>query len=779
MVVESRPESGFAADPLVEPPPELSPEDAVELADRLFGVEGEATPLDSERDANFRMDARGAAFVLKVYNRAEPDAVVDMQTRAMLHVAATDSELPVPRLRPTRDGELYGAVDVAGHRHAVHLIDFLPGERAEPETFDLDALRRFGSTAARVGRALRGFFHPAADRGLLWDMRHAGRLRALLADVEDRDHAALATRALDGVERRLLPALPGLRAQVIHNDLTYDNVLVDDERAVTAVVDFGDTTHAPLLCDLAVSLSSFCTVDGLFDRVEAFVRGYGEVTPLEEEEAELLADAVSARLLASALIAAWRVRSFPANADYITAFGPRTLEVLGLFDELGPDEARRRFRRAAAPAVLSVQIQPPRRPGIDLVERRRRAFGPAMHAPTYTRPLHLVRGEGVWLFDADGRRYLDAYNNVPAVGHSHPRVVGALTAQARRLNTNTRYLHETALELAERLVATMPAGIDTCLFVNSGSEANEVAWRFATTVTGGTGALVTSWSYHGVTTVTTDLSSSEWAGRRPEYVETLEAPATYRGGEARPAVVEAVQALADRGHEPAALFVDAAHTSNGIFPDAPGWLTAAADGIRAAGGYLVADEVQAGFGRLGAHMWSFEADGVRPDFVTLGKPMGNGHPVAAVLMRSEIAEEFARYGPAFFSTFGGNPVACAAALAVLDVIEEDRLVEHAAAVGMELRCGLDEIAGRHEIVGDVRARGLLAGVELVEDSATRHPATRAARDVLDGLRERGILVGVTGPHGNVLKIRPPMCFGSEHAALLVSALDETLGQVRP
>lgn len=768
MVAEPRSRRDVGADPLVEPPPDLGPDDASEIAARVFGVKGIANRLDSERDANFRIDAGSRSFVLKVYNAAEREDVVDMQTRALMHVAATDPGLPVPRLAPTRDGALVGAIERDGRRHAVHLVDFLPGVRADPETFDLDALRAFGSTVARVGRALRGFFHPAADRALLWDMRHTGRLRPFLDDLDDAAQRALAARALARVEGSLVPALPALRAQVIHNDLTYDNVLVDRERRVTAVVDFGDTTHAPLLCDLAVALASFCTADGLFDRAEAFVRGFGEVTPIEAAEAELLADAVVARLLASALIAAARVRAFPENADYITAFGPRTWSILEVLDELGPETVRARFRLAAEPAVLARAAAHTRAPLDELLERRR-IFGPAMLALTYRRPLHLVRGEGVWLFDAEGRRFLDAYNNVPAVGHCHPRVVQALTAQARLLNTNTRYLHETALALAERLVATMPSGLDVCLLVNSGSEANELAWRFATTVTGGTGALVSSWGYHGVTSVTTDLSSSEWiGGARPAYVEAIEPPG--RGNDdARRAVETAARALGGRGHRAAALFLDPVHTSSGIVTDAPGWLSAAASAVRAAGGLFVADEVQAGLGRLGTYLWSFESDGVEPDVVTVGKPLGNGHPVAAVVTRSAIAEKFARHGPPVFSTFGGNPVSAAAALAVLGVIAEERLVENAASVGAHLHAGLRELGRRHRLIREVRGQGLLAGVELVDGGC----ADRA----LNGLRERGVLVGVTGRRGNVLKIRPPLVFRRDHADVLLEALDVVLGEL--
>ncbi|MDQ3890176.1 MAG: aminotransferase class III-fold pyridoxal phosphate-dependent enzyme [Actinomycetota bacterium] len=781
-------EDPLAPGPLSQAPPQLSLEDASTLAAEHFGVDGRAARLESERDANFRIDADEAAYVLKVYNAAERAAVVEMQEQAMLHVAAADPALQVPRIVSTRRGDLHAPVALDGRMHLVHLTTFLSGERAEPDRFDGPALHAFGALVARVGRALRGFFHPAADRQLLWDLKHASRLRALLGSVADPARATVAARALDRFEERVLPALPILRAQVIHNDLTYDNVLVDADRRPVAVVDFGDTTHSPALFDLAVALASFTRGADVFERVSEFVRGYGESAPLDAEEAELLADAVSARMAASVLISAWRARQFAENVDYITAFDAGTWPVLERFDELGAAKLRRRFRRATASALAwRPPVSPrPSQPADELVRRRRRAFGAAMSPPSYDRPLHVVRADGVWMHAADGRCYLDAYNNVPVVGHSHPRVVAALAAQARLLNTNTRYLHETALELAERLAATMPPYLDTCLFVNSGSEANELAWRLATGVTEGTGGVVSRWAYHGVTAVQTDLSPSEWAGERPSYVELVQPPDGYRGAHRRndagwelrhaESVRDAVAALAERGHPTAAMFADAGWTSDGIFTDAPAYLDAAASTVREAGGLFVADEVQTGFGRFGSSLWGFATAGADPDFVTLGKPMGNGHPVAAVVTRAAIAEEFARLRTPIFSTFGGNPVACAAALAVLDVIEEERLLESASDVGAYLRSGVETVAGRHPLVGDIRGRGLLLGVDLVDDQEARTPATGAARAVVNGLRERGVLVGLTGRDENVLKIRPPLVFGREHADRLVEALDDVLAE---
>jgi 4-aminobutyrate aminotransferase-like enzyme len=392
------------------------------------------------------------------------------------------------------------------------------------------------------------------------------------------------------------------------------------------------------------------------------------------------------------------------------------------------------------------------------------------------------------MFDSDGRRYLDAYNNVPAVGHGHPRVVEAIAAQAGRLNTSTRYLHEVVVELAERLVATLPRGLDRVVFVNSGSEANDIAWRIATAATGRRGAIVSEFAYHGVTEATADLSPEEWQPGQPSpgHVQRVPAPDGYRGRDRREDagwaersarhVEEAVATLAGRGAPLGAMFADCAFTSDGVLCPPPVYLRNVGRSVREAGGLLVADEVQAGFGRYGDVLWSFEASGIEPDLVTMGKPMGNGYPVAAVVTRSDLVDPFAK-ATGFFSTFGGNPVGCAASLAVLDVIEEEGLMANALEVGHHLRARLRELMDRHRLIGDVRGRGLLVGVDLVRDRGTREPAGREARAVVNGLRDRGVLIGATGPAESVLKIRPPLVFAREHAELLVERLGETLASL--
>ena len=770
-------------------PPSFDVADGARLAAELFGVAGEVTALGSERDQNFRvLDPRGDAFVLKISNADEDPAVVEMENETVLHVARTDPELPVPRLVPTREGGVTTwasstGLDGVERRHLVRMITFLEGHHAEASELSDPALEAFGRTVARLGRAMRGFFHPAARRVLQWDVRHALELRPLLTDIEDPSRRALVERTLDAFEDRAAPVFERLRAQVIHGDVTLDNAVVDEAGHVTGILDFGDMSHTALVVDVSSLLEALMERDDPFEAGPHVVHGYRSVTPLEDEELELLPYLLAARASTSVTMAAWRLVRFPENEAYIRNW-EGAWPILEAIHELGFDEASRQLRDA------------PRRRGAhgasvtdELIARRASVLGPALLPLSYERPLHLVRGEGVWLIDADGRRYLDCYNNVPVVGHAHPRVADAVARQARLLNTNTRYLFDSVVELGERLLATMPDGIDTISFVNSGSEANDLAWRLLTNATEGTGGIVTEFAYHGITTAIAALSPEEWGrGGQPRHVELIPAPDGYRGryratddgwAERYAAHLdEAVASLGARDVRLAATYVDGGFTSDGILAPPPAYLRGLVERTHRAGGMFVADEVQAGFGRFGDVMWSFEAGGIDPDVITLGKPMGNGVPVAAVCTRRGIAERMAETG-SYFSTFGGNPVACAAALAVLDVLEDEQLQARALDVGGYLREQLGELALQHAAIGDVRGHGLLLGVELVRDRDTREPDAETTDRVANGLRDRGVLVGTTGLADDTLKIRPPLPFSREDADLLVGTLDDVLRQVVP
>ncbi len=415
-----------------------------------------------------------------------------------------------------------------------------------------------------------------------------------------------------------------------------------------------------------------------------------------------------------------------------------------------------------------------------LIERRARLLGPAYRL-FYEKPLHVVRGEGVWLHGADGKRYLDAYNNVASVGHCHPHVVGAIARQAATLNTHTRYLHEGVLDYAERLLATMPAELAHAMFTCTGSEANDLAMRIARAHTKATGLIVTRNAYHGVTASIAEASPSLGQFvRLGDAVRTVPAPDSFRiapeatGKAFAAGVREAIADLMSHGLRPAALMVDTVFSTDGIFTDPAGFLAEAADAIREAGGLFIADEVQAGLARTGDAMWGFQRHGLVPDIVTMGKPLGAGHPLAGLAVRPDVLAAFGRESR-YFNTFGGNPVSMAAGNAVLDVIEREGLLANAQKVGGHLRAALTRLGAKHALIGDVRGAGLFVGVELVSDRATKSPAAAQTARVVNGLRERGVLLSSTGPQANTLKIRPPLVFSQDNADLFVETLDVVLG----
>jgi 4-aminobutyrate aminotransferase-like enzyme/Ser/Thr protein kinase RdoA (MazF antagonist) len=725
-------------------PPRFTADEAARIAAEVFGVHGSASDLGSERDQAFLLDDGGAGRVLKISNSGEDPSALELEEAAIAHVMAIDPGLPVAR--PLAPRATFGD-------HFVRLFERRLGRKGGPELDDT-AVRHLAGVHARLCLALRSFFHPAAGRELLWNVRAAPRLRPLLDNIAEPDRRALVARTLDRFDERVLHAWPQLRAQTVHGDFNLDNLLLDGRDRVAGILDFGDCCHSALAADVAVALASLLRgrpLDDAFRVARITLDGFTSRLPLEQLELELLGDLVAARLAAIVSISAWRTRRFPENADYIEAWDADSWLLLELFDELTPEEVAHELGARRAPTATQ-----------ELVPRRNRALGALLTPLTYARPVHAVRAEGVWIHEPDGRRVLDAYNNVPVVGHCHPRVTEAVVRQTRLGAVNARYLADPLVELAERLLATFPpeAGLDTVLLVNSGSEANDLAWRLAAGITGRAGVLVTEHAYHGVTEATTALSPEDWPpDSPPPHVVRIPPPGS---GADLAAALDTT--LGELDGSLAATFLDGSLMSDGIYTPDGSELRLLLEQTHAAGGLYVADEVQAGHGRLGPGLWSFARHGIAPDVVTLGKPMGNGYPVAAVVTRTELAERFP-YAGRTFSTFGGNPVAASAGLAVLDVLEDERLPERAAGVGERMRAavaGLD----RKDIL-EVRGSGLLAGVRL--------SSSQLAGRVADELREEGILVGRTGKHDDVLKIRPPLVFTDEHAQLLVSALDRVLG----
>jgi 4-aminobutyrate aminotransferase-like enzyme len=642
----------------------------------------------------------------------------------------------------------------------------------------------------------------------------------MLAHVQPPDLRRALSTALDPLQQ-LLPQLRGLRSQAIHGDCHGQNLLVNDAGdACVGIIDLGDMIHAPLILEIAVTMAELLS-DGVasFEELPELLAGYTAVQPLERADVEVLYNLIAARIAVGVLIQTWRDQNAmrakaptaregvgpgaapPASPRAVTAANA-SAAALDALAARGKGPLTQEWLEAAG--IASVSVSRGRAVSADLIRRRHNALG-ANSELSYDQPLHLVRGEGVWVYTADAERLLDVYNNVPHVGHAHPAVVAAITNQAKRIASNTRYLDMRIIEYVERLTATLPPDLDACLFVNSGSEANDIAWRMAKSHTEHEGALVMKYAYHGITDAVTALSPAISANA-PPHVEQLAAPTSpgalsttaaantpanpnarpataaantgsanvlatgYPGAAAETDVANAIARLDSRGFKPAALVIDSALTSTGIFDPPPTWIAPIASAVRKAGGLIIGDEVQFGLGRSGSHFWGFTRRGYHPDIVTLGKPVGNGYPLGVVVTRRSLLEKFQR-DTGFFSTFGGNPVAAAAGLAVLDVLDKERLVENARTTGDYFIRRLRELAESQSIIRDVRGCGLLIGVELPDRAITKR--------VVNGLRERGVLIGSEGPLGNVLKLRPPMPFHMEHVEIVIDALTSTLSADRP
>jgi 4-aminobutyrate aminotransferase-like enzyme len=635
----------------------------------------------------------------------------------------------------------------------------------------------------RLNVALGSFYHPAARANdHPWDTANCLRFQPLTKHIVDVSVRKTVNMVFDRYREHVKPRLDATRHQVIHQDGHPGNVLVDPENPehVVGLIDFGDMVYGPVIADLAVIpdiTESSC--DSWLDVICHTAIGFDAAFPLQENEVDLLFDVICARNALGATVVAARNalhQDQPRHMDSNTFF----TEALDQLLTIGAESASREIRRACRFPATLVSVDED-----DLLAKRQQFLGKnATHF--YERPMHFERASGTFLYSTDGQRYLDCYNNVPQVGHCNPHVVRAISRQAAALNTNTRYLYSSILEYAERLTDKLAPHLDACIFVNSGSEANDIAWQMAKVATGRLGGLLMEDAYHGITGPIREFSPGHPDTRLADHLQGLIVPDPYRGRyrEGTPDIAAAYAADTDRaisdlassGYEPAAFMIDSALCSSGV-PDTPGdYLREVEKRVRAAGALMICDEVQSGFGRMG-QWWGHELHGIKADFVTMGKPVGNGHPLGVIVTTTEILERFTEK-TGLFSTFGGNTVACAAGNAVLDVIEREELIEHGREVGEYLRSQLRKLAQTQPLIGDVRGFGMLAGLEFVTDRNARTPATNETVRLLERMRQRYILVGNEGRDGNILKLRPSLVFQHEHVDLLVDALDGALEELR-
>jgi 4-aminobutyrate aminotransferase-like enzyme/Ser/Thr protein kinase RdoA (MazF antagonist) len=765
----------------------MTADDAEKTVLEHWGLEAKAHALAGEIDRNFVLvTSGGERRVLKVAPTDTPLEAVECQVSALEFLAETPVAGLVPRVIRARSGDTLVQLENGEGPCWARLVSYLDGTplvnlNDRPPQF----LEGVGRALARLDLALRGFDHPGAHRALIWDIEHADRHASSAERIEEASRRALVERHLDHYRAHVKPRLAGLEHNVIHNDANDHNLLVSSDAGgrptLAGLIDFGDIFHTITVAEPAISCAYLMLDrdDPLSDAAR-LVAGYHAVRPLAQSEQALIFDLIVARLCASVLIAAYRRVAEPDN-EYLQISVQPVWRLLERLSKMDREQAARKLEDACAPAT------PPKRTAREIIAVRKSHLGRNLSL-AYSEPLKIVRGRGQYLYDDGGRRYLDLVNNVCHVGHCHPRVVEAAHRQMAELNTNTRYLHDNLAEYALRLTATLPEPLSVCYFVCSGTEANDLALRLARAHTGSKELIVLDHAYHGHSPSLVEISPYKSEGPGGEGLAThahkVPMPDPYRGPHLGPfaglryadEVRAAISGVEGSDRKLGAFIAESLIGCGGQVVPADGFLAAATDLVHAAGGVTIADEVQVGFGRVGTHFWAFGTQHVVPDIVTLGKPIGNGHPMAAVITTPEIAASFDT-GMEFFSTFGGNPVSCAVGLAVLEVIEREDLQHHALETGGRMLEGLRELRERHPLIGDVRGLGLFIGIELVRDPETLAPAGTEAALVVNEMKWRGFLLSTDGPFHNVIKIKPPMVIQPHDVDATLTALDEVLGMV--
>lgn len=762
-------------------------EGALEAAVRLWGVSGEIEELPGDRDRNFRVGAGSEAIVLKITDA--PADELALASEALERLGRAGGSLAVGQALKTKAGEPWALVEGAdGRTHKAWAVRWLDGvPLAYAGTRAPGLLGQLGEELGRARVALDGWDHPALERGLKWDLRRglevAGAHEASLSCPAER---RVVREALASVEVALSLSASTLRVGVIHGDANDHNILVGESDPASrpcGLLDVGDIDKSWILAEVSIAAAYLLLEEE--DPVQAlveFVSGYHRTDPIPKEELGLVFDLARLRLCVSVTIAAEQRAEEPEN-EYLSVTARPALLLLSALQRLDSGAVHAALAEACGLELCS----PTREGGANLLERRRSLLGPNVSV-SYEDPLEIVRGEGRYLFDSSGRGYLDAVNNVPQVGHCHPRVVTRASEQMALLNTNTRYLSGVRMSFVERLLSTLPSELEVAYLVNSGSEANELARRLVRAHVGEGDWVVLDAGYHGNTGALVDLSPYKFGGPGgagcPEHVLVAELPDRHRGrwgyevsdAGSRYAedVVRLLDESAERGRSAAAFMAEAIPGCGGqlVLPD--GYLSACYEAIRSKGGVAIADEVQVGCGRVGSHWWAFETQDVVPDIVTIGKPLGNGHPIGAVVTTRAIADSFDA-GMEYFNTFGGNPVSCAIGDEVLKVIEDEGLRENALRTGAIMLKGLEELRSRHEGIGDVRGLGLYLGIACVQGRGSKEPNAKLAKAVVEGMRARGVLLSTDGMAHDVIKMKPPLVFDPTDAAHVLTLLEEAFG----
>lgn len=722
--------------------------------------------LEGYESINFKVTSESDTFVLKKYSYSEETLAILKAEDSVAEKLQRIPKLRFPKSIATLEDTPLALVDGSIYR----LLPFIEGEflAVIPKTKQLQV--SFGTALGNIDKTLLGHYDAVLTaKDTIWDLKNFTSNRQYLHEIADAKDQNLVRYFFLQFHEHITPIQHQFRKSIIHNDANDWNILTTNGE-VTGVIDFGDMCHSWLINELAIGLT-YVMMDekNPLAVAETVVSAYNQVLPLQQEELNALYYLVAARLCTSVCNSAHTKKQKP-ESDYITISERPAWELLRKWLRINPILAKDSFRKACGLDETKKHILEHQ------LKRRTKNISSALSL-SYKEPIQMSQSAFQYMYDSDGNTLLDAYNNIMQVGHCHPRVVEAGQRAIARLNTNTRYVFEELLSYSEKLLSKFPSQLNKVFFVNSGSAASDLAIRLAKTHTNKKKVMVLEHGYHGNTQNGIDISHYKYNHKggkgKTEHILQTPMPKVYGSGflsESEASVyysdITKKQITEEQGNI-AAFIAEPIVGCGGQVPLAKNYLKEVYPIIRAQGGVCISDEVQVGFGRLGSHFWGYELYDVVPDMVILGKPMGNGHPIGAVVTTTEIADSFAN-GMEFFSSFGGNPVSCAIGEAVLDVIEEDQLQAQAHNVGSYLKSSLIALKQEYKEIGDVRGTGLFLGVEMICKNGS--PNTDLAQTIKNSLREKFILVSTDGPYDNVLKIKPPLYFNQENSLELLNEL---------
>ena len=742
-----------------------------------FGlVDVEVKKLDGYDNANYLVNTSTDLYIFKTYSYTDQIAELVKAENETLLFLQKSSKSAYPQPIPFTDGSFIKVLNINGDKLIARMLTFLNGKFFGDIKHTNKLMESFGNFLANIDLKLQKLTNYTIQaKQWEWDIQHLTLNEKYIDDITNATDRNIARYFFQQFKENVLPIQHTLRKQLIHNDANEWNVLTINGK-VSAIIDFGDLAHSFLINELAVAITYACyDKKNPLEWASIILKSYHRTLPLKEDEIKILYYLIAARLVISVCNSAHSKKINPANS-YATISEKNAWKMLHSWLHINPIAAEKVFRIAIGLPIKKQQTTE------QIVKKRYQHISPLVSI-SYSQPIHMVQSAFQYMYDAQGNTFLDAYNNIPHVGHSHPKVVLAGQQQMAKLNTNTRYLYEQLANYAEKLLAKFPPSLNKVYFVNSGSAASDLAIRLAKFHTKSNKIMVMEHGYHGNTQATIDISDYKFnnpkgQGQKEEILKTP-IPDTYRGkytlndGSAgKMYAQDAIKELKKSTLAIAAFISEPIVGCGGQVPLAKGYLKKIYPAIRKQGGVCISDEVQTGFGRLGDYFWGYEAQDVVPDIVIIGKPMANGHPMGAVICTNEIAESFSK-GVEFFSSFGGNPVSCAIADAVLDVIEEEKLQENAKIVGDYYKSLLINLQNKFKCIGDVRGNGLFLGIEINKsDSITPDP--ELARLIKNELRNQQILVSTDGPCDSVIKSKPPLCFTKENAQSVVHHIEKII-----